>query len=102
MTAFNSSMLPTGTRQITTFEELNAWSAIVLGVANTKDRFIRKVGDASEQSCSFGDFPDSEGIQRQQSVAIVKIDPTKIGLSLPTWKTLQEVSSTAAPSYLLG
>jgi hypothetical protein len=102
MTAFTSAMLPTGARAITTFEELHSWASIVLSTANAKDRFVRTVGEGSEKTCTFGNFPDSEGIQRYQSVAIPKVDTTKLGSNLPDWKKILEVSDTAAASYLIG
>ena len=102
MTAFTSAMLPTGARAISTFEELSAWSAAVVATANPANRFKRFAEQSSELSASFGNYADSEGIYRSQSVVISQLDTTKIGLGLADWKKVKEISTTAASSLLIG
>ena len=102
MTAFSTSQLPTGTRAITTVEELHAWSGAILATINPTKRFIRKLGESSEMCHMYGDFPDSEGIYRDQYVSIFDMDPAKAGLSLPSWKLLKESSTTAIPTNFTG
>ena len=102
MTAYTNAMLPTGTRAITTFEELNLWSAMVLYTANPTARMKRTPDVASELIARYSQYDDSDGFQRYQAVVIPRIDLTKTGLLLPEWKQLLEISSTAAAAALIG
>ncbi|MDX2255563.1 MAG: hypothetical protein NW214_08620 [Pseudanabaenaceae cyanobacterium bins.39] len=95
MTAFATSQLPTGTRAITTLEELIVWAGQALAVVNPTAKFVRTVGNTSEQKATFGDFQDANGIFQIQIVSILEVDPSKIGQSLPDWKIVKEVSTTA-------
>lgn len=101
MTAFTSSMLPTGTRAITTFEELNLWSSQVLFVANPTARFKRTPDAASELIARYASFDDADGLQRLQTVVVPRVDLSKAGLLLPDWKQILEISTTTAAAYLL-
>ena len=103
MTAFNASTdLPTGNRAITTLEELLVWTSQALALCNPTDRFVRTVGDASELTCQYGRYPDSQGIYRHQGVAVILVDPAKVGTSAPDWKTTKEVSTTPIPANMKG
>lgn len=103
MTAFNAATdLPTGDRAITTVEELHVWTSQVLAMCNPTNRFIRTVGEASELTCAWGVYPDSQGIYQHQGVAVIPQDPTKVGLSLPDWKTTKAISTTPIPANMKG
>ena len=102
MTAFTNVMLPTGTREITTFEELNLYSAIVLYATNPTARMKRAPDVASELIARYSLFDDSDGFQRYQSLVIPRLDLTKAGSLLPDWKQILEISVTPAPAGLIG
>jgi len=102
MTAYTNAMLPTGTRAITTFEELNFWSCQVLYACNPNARFKRTPDIASELIARYGGYDDSDGFQRVQAIVVPRVDITRIGLALPDWKQLLEISVTPAPAALIG
>jgi hypothetical protein len=99
---FDVSMLPTGVRAISTFEELAVWTTQALSVSNPKDSFVRTAGNNSERTVAFGDFPDNDGSIRLQLVCIPKLDQSKIGLSLPDWKKVSEISATPCGDQFKG
>jgi len=95
-------MLPTGTRAITTYEELNLWTAIVLYSANPNTRMKRAPDVSSELVARYSLFDDSDGFQRYQSLVIPRLDLTRAGSLLPDWKQILEISVTPAPAGLIG
>lgn len=102
MTAYTNAMLPTGTRAITTFEELNLWTAIVLYAANPTTRMKRAPDVASELVARYSLFDDGDGFQRYQSLVIPRLNVAAAGGLLPDWKQVLEISVTPAPAGLIG
>ncbi len=102
MTAFTTSMLPTGDRQITTIEELVTWGAIVLQDINSQNSVVFEAGKPAVFVCQSDVGIDSSGKQYRQAFLAVEIDPTKKGLSLPAWKQIGFVSNTTLPSQFTG
>ncbi len=102
MTAFSTSQLPTGTRAITTLEELIVWAGQALAVANPRATMIRAIGSSPENRATFGYFQDPNGTFNLQIVAILPIDSAKVAQSLPDWKIVNEISTTTLLSSFSG
>lgn len=99
---FQTSMLPTGAREITTFEELAVWAGQALAIANPTAKFVRTVGQTSEPVASFGETPTADNDYRLQIVVIPLLDLTKVGQSLPDWKKVIEISTTPVLTSFTG
>ncbi len=102
MTAFATSQLPTGTRAITTVEELIAWAGLVLVVSNPTSKFVREAGEAATNRFQFGSGVDSDNVIRNQVLAVLEYDTSKAGLSLPDWKKVKEASTVVIPTSFTG
>lgn len=102
MTAFTSAQLPTGTRQITTIEELIAWGCLILVVNNPTSKFVRRAGDPAENRFQFGEGVDSDNTIRNQVLAVLSYDISKAGSSLPDWKKVEEESTAPIPASFTG
>lgn len=99
---FQSSMLPTGARAITTFEELVVWAGQALAIGNPNARFVRSIGVSSEPVASFGETPTADNDYRLQIVVLPPLDLSKVGQSLPDWKKVSEISTTPVLTSFTG
>lgn len=103
MTAFTTTMLPTGARAITTIEELAVWSAMILTRYNSQATWNRQTGTPQEPVARISsNFQDADGDFRTQIAITLKLDPDKLPLSLPDWKVVNELSTTTAGSMFSG
>ena len=102
MTAFTTAQLPIGPRAPATWEELALLVAQVLQAANPADRVVLESGQPSQAVFRWGVGQDADGSQRYQIVLQPKIDVSKIGQSLPDWKTVKENTTTSIGANFSG
>ena len=103
MTAFTTAMLPTGARAITQVEELVLWAAMIITRYNSQGTYNRLTGTPQEPVARIvSNFQDADGKYRTQIAITIPVDPDKIPLSIADWKTVNEMSPTAAGSMFSG
>ena len=103
MTAFTTAMLPTGARAITQVEELVLWAAMIITRYNSQGTYNRLTGTPQEPVARIvSNFQDADGKYRTQIAITIPVDADKIPLSLADWKTVNEMSPTAAGSMFSG
>ena len=103
MTAFTVAMLPTGTRAIETVEELVVWAAMIITRYNSQQTYNRSTGEAQEPVTRIvSNFQDADGSYRTQIAITLPVDPDKLPLSIPDWKTVNVMSPTVAGTMFSG
>lgn len=102
MTAFTTAQLPIGARAITTIEEMSAWCASILVATNPTAKFVRQAGLPSENRCQYSSGVDADNTIRNQVLLVLEFDTSKAGQSLPDWKQVKEISTTAIPTAFSG
>ena len=103
MTAFTTAMLPSGARAIVTIEELAVWAGMILTRYNSQATYNRLTGAIQEPVARIvSNFQDADGRYRTQIALTIPVDADKIPLSLADWKTVNEMSPTAAGTMFSG
>jgi hypothetical protein len=102
MTEFLPSHLPTGTRKITTYEELIVWAAENLLAVNPTAKRVLVAGQAGVNCVQSDTGVDADSVRLHSVFAAIPLDLTTIGSSLPMWKRVKEIATTAAPTSFQG
>lgn len=102
MTAFNTSMLPTGDRECTTLEELACWIALSLKAVNPTEKVVLTAGQAGVNMLQSTTGIDADNTEYRINYCAIKLDPAKQGSSLPAWKQVLPWGSTALPTSYQG
>lgn len=97
MADFTTSMLPGGIYAITTVEELNAWSNLVLAFGNPTDSYVEAANTNRLYRFINPEFRIPDGQLMKIFRSAIEIDETK-AQNLPTWKRVKEFSEFVVPA----
>ncbi len=101
MTAFTTANLPTGANAITTVEELNYWSTLVLGFNNAtlQYREADNIPNLFRVIHPQLRVPDGEIVVINRAVLVINESAAQ---TLPQWKRVKEISNTEIPNGFKG
>lgn len=102
MTAFTTSMLPTGARAISTVEELSVWASQILLSVNPTGKRVLESGRASVNVAQSNTNVDADNVSIRVNYIILPIKTAAFGSSLPDWKKVDDLDSAPIPNSFQG